>query len=48
MASSADEGRGTLRKALVSRVQAQEPEMSEWGNPFRVKPEDPGNREGTG
>jgi hypothetical protein len=48
LASSADEGRGTLRKALMSRVQAQESEISEWGNPFRGKPEDPGNREGTG
>ena len=48
MASSADEGRGTLRKAPVSRVQAHEPEISEWGNPFRGKPGDPGNREGTG
>ena len=36
--SSAEEGRGTLRKALASRVQAQEPEMSEWGNPARVIP----------
>ena len=36
--SGADEGRGTLRKAPVSRVQAQEPEMSEWGNPAGVMP----------
>jgi len=36
LASSADEGRGTLRKARTSRVQAQESEMSEWGNPHAV------------
>jgi hypothetical protein len=30
---NADEGRGTLRKALVRCVQPLEPEMSEWGNP---------------
>lgn len=35
LASSADEGRGTLRKALGSRVQAQDPTISEWGNPAR-------------
>jgi hypothetical protein len=46
-ASSAEEGRGTLRKVPVSRVQALEPEMSEWGNPARVIPRHPareGNR----
>jgi hypothetical protein len=46
-ASSAEEGRGTLRKVPVSRVQALEPEMSEWGNPVRVIPHYPareGNR----
>jgi len=33
LAMSADEGRGTLRKAPARRVQPNEPEMSEWGNP---------------
>ena len=33
VASSADEGRGTLRKAPGRCVQPLEPEMSEWGNP---------------
>jgi hypothetical protein len=33
LASSAEEGRGTLRKASGSRVQALYPGMSEWGNP---------------
>ena len=33
LASSADEGRGTLRKAPGRCVQPLEPEMSEWGNP---------------
>ena len=37
-ASSAEEGRGTLRKAPVRRVQPNEPEMSEWGNPAGVIP----------
>ena len=32
-ASGAEEGRGTLRKAPSSRVQALEAAMSEWGNP---------------
>jgi hypothetical protein len=45
LASSADEGRGTLRKAPVSRVQAHQPGMSEWGNPARVKA---GHRESEG
>jgi hypothetical protein len=45
LASSADEGRGTLRKAPVSRVQAHQPGMSEWGNPARVVP---GHRESEG
>ena len=38
LAYGAEEGRGTLRKVPVSRVQAQEPEMSEWGNPSGVIP----------
>ena len=33
LAPNAEEGRGTLRKAPVSREQAIEPRMSEWGNP---------------
>ena len=33
----AEEGRGTLRKASGSRVQALYPGMSEWGNPFGAK-----------
>ena len=33
LALEADEGRGTLRKASGSRVQALYPRMSEWGNP---------------
>ena len=33
LASSAEEGRGTLRKAPGRCVQPFEPEMSEWGNP---------------
>ena len=33
LASNAEEGRGTLRKAPGSRVQAQYPGISEWGNP---------------
>ena len=45
LASSAEEGRGTLRKAPTSRVQAQESEMSEWGNPARVMPRHPKGRE---
>ena len=39
--SSADEGRGTLRKAPVRRVQPQQPEISEWGNPAGVTPRHP-------
>ena len=46
MASSAEEGRGTLRKVPMSRVQAIESEISEWGNPLRVTSQDP-EREGT-
>ena len=34
----AEEGRGTLRKASVSRVQARKPTMSEWGNPAWFAP----------
>ena len=37
-ASSADEGRGTLRKAPGRRVQPYEPEMSEWRNPHGGMP----------
>ena len=33
LASNAEEGRGTLRKAPGSRVQTQYPGISEWGNP---------------
>ena len=33
LALRADEGRGTLRKASGSRVQALYPRMPEWGNP---------------
>ena len=36
LASDADEGRGTLRKSLVRRVQPQKPGVSEWGNPAPV------------
>ncbi len=36
LALDADEGRGTLRKASGSRVQALYPGMSEWGNPSRL------------
>jgi hypothetical protein len=31
---SAEEGRGSLRKAAGSREQAIEPQISEWGNPL--------------
>jgi hypothetical protein len=34
LALRADEGRGTLRKASGSRVQALYPGISEWGNPL--------------
>ena len=47
MASSAEEGRGTLRKATMSRVQARESLMSEWGNPSE-QTSDTRKREGTG
>jgi hypothetical protein len=33
LAPGAEEGRGTLRKASGSRVQALYPGVSEWGNP---------------
>ena len=33
LALGADEGRGKLRKAAVSRKRALQPQMSEWGNP---------------
>ena len=36
LVSDAEEGRGTLRKTLVRRVQPQEPGVSEWGNPAPV------------
>ena len=32
-ATSAEEGRGTLRKAPVRGVHPKQPEVSEWGNP---------------
>ena len=34
LALKAEEGRGTLRKASGSRVQALYPGMPEWGNPL--------------
>ena len=34
LALDAEEGRGTLRKASGSRVQALYPGMPEWGNPL--------------
>jgi hypothetical protein len=34
LALRAEEGRGTLRKASGSRVQALYPGMPEWGNPL--------------
>ena len=34
LALRADEGRGTLRKASGSRVQALYPRIPEWGNPL--------------
>ncbi len=34
LALDAEEGRGTLRKASGSRVQALYPGISEWGNPL--------------
>ena len=33
LAVRGDEGRVSLRKAVVSRQNAFEPQMSEWGNP---------------
>src|SRR5690554_1037732 len=41
LAPNADEGRGTLRKALVRGVHPHEPEMSEWGNPRGGMPTHP-------
>jgi hypothetical protein len=38
LALTADEGRGTLRKAPVRGVHPLQPEMSEWGNPHRGMP----------
>jgi len=38
LASSADEGRGTLRKAPARSVHSYEPEISEWRNPQRGMP----------
>ncbi len=35
LALKAEEGRGTLRKASGSRVQALYPGMPEWGNPHQ-------------
>ena len=37
LAYGAEEGRGTLRKALVRGVHPQEPEISEWGNPMGLE-----------
>ena len=37
MALGAEEGRSDLRKATVSRKQAPDPWMPEWGNPAGVK-----------
>ena len=42
LVSTAEEGRGTLRKALVRGVHPLEPEMSEWGNPRGGMPTHPG------
>ena len=36
LASGAEEGRGKLRKAVISRKQAFKSQMSEWGNPAGV------------
>ena len=47
-ACRAEEGRGTLREVPVSRVQALEPEISEWGNPVWVIPRYAFRGEGTG
>ena len=47
LASSAEEGRGTLREAVTRRVQPQQSQISEWGNPAGVIPrylEREGNR----
>ena len=38
LALGADEGRGRLRKASVSRQAGIDPGMSEWGNPAGVMP----------
>jgi hypothetical protein len=45
LATSAEEGRGTLREAPMRCVQPQESEMSEWGNPAGVMPCYPQGRE---
>ena len=37
LALGAEEGRSDLRKATVSRKQAPDPWMPEWGNPAGVK-----------
>jgi hypothetical protein len=37
LALGAEEGRSDLRKATVSRKQALDPWISEWGNPAGVK-----------
>ena len=39
LAPRGDEGRGRLRYASGSRQTGLDPEISEWGNPSRVMPE---------
>jgi hypothetical protein len=41
LAPDADEGRGWLRKATVSRLTGFDPWISEWGNPAGVMPSHP-------
>jgi hypothetical protein len=41
LVSTAEEGRGTLRQALVRGVHPFEPEISEWGNPRGGMPTHP-------
>ena len=35
LASEGEEGRANLRKVPGSRREAKDPEVSEWGNPFK-------------
>jgi hypothetical protein len=37
LAARGDEGRGSMRKALVSRQTGDDPKMSEWGNPMTAR-----------